>query len=106
MVMQVIFSRQIADELRNRYTVLELETFTVQDQILETFCVVPAEKLIFSGMENLADHIRMHEEFIEQLKQKNYKFCIDAIEHLMGKFGGELDSFYEIVLERCNKSVT
>jgi hypothetical protein len=104
--MQIIFSRKIAEELRDRYTILELETFTVQDQILETFCVVSGEKLNLAELPHLADHIRMHEEFIEQLKQKNYRFCIDAIEQLMGKFGGEIDSFYEIVLERCNKQVT
>lgn len=104
--MQVIFSRQVADELRDRYTILELETFSVQDQILETFCVVSGEKMNLADLPHLADHIKMHEEFIEQLKQKNYKFCIDAIEQLMGKFGGDLDSFYEIILERCQKQVT
>jgi predicted amidophosphoribosyltransferase len=104
--MQVIFSRKIADELRDRYTILELETFTVQDQILETFCVVSGEKMNLADLPHLADHIKMHEEFVEQLKQKNYKFCASAIEQLMGKFGGELDSFYEIVLERCKKEVT
>lgn len=104
--MQIIFSRQIAEELRDRYTILELETFTVQDQILETFCVVSGDKMNLAELPHLADHIRMHEELIEQLKLKNYRFCIDAIEHLMGKFGGEIDSFYEIVLERCNKNVT
>ena len=104
--MQVIFSRQVADELRDRYTILELETFEVQDQILETFCVVSGEKMNLADLPHLADHIKMHEEFIEQLKQKNYKFCMDAIEQLMGKFGGDLDSFYEIILERCQKQVT
>lgn len=104
--MQVIFSRKIADELRDRYTILELETFTVQDQILETFCVVSGDKMNLADLPHLADHIKMHEEFIEQLKLKNYKFCMDAIEHLMGKFGGDLDSFYEIIMERCQKQVT
>lgn len=103
--MQIIFSRQIAEELRDRYTILELETFTVQDTILETFCVVSGETMNLADLPHLADHVRMHEEFIAHLKLKNYKFCLDAIEHLMGKFGGELDSFYEIVLERC-KNVT
>jgi len=104
--MQVIFSRAAADQLRERYTVLELETFSVGEDLLEAFCVVPAEKMNLGDLPNLESHIKMHQELIEQLKIKNYQFCSDAIEHLMGKFGGELDSFYEIVLERCNKNVT
>jgi hypothetical protein len=104
--MQVIFSRVAADQLRERYTVLELETFSVGEDLLEAFCVVPAEKMNLGDLPNLESHIKMHQELIEQLKIKNYQFCADAIEHLMGKFGGELDSFYEIVLERCNENVT
>lgn len=104
--MQVIFSRPAAEQLKERYTVLELETFLVEGTVLETFCVVPAEKMNLGDLPNLDSHIKMHGELIEQLKVKNYQFCADAIEHLMGKFGGELDSFYEIVLERCNKNVT
>lgn len=99
--MQVIFSRAAADQLRERYTVLELETFFVGEDLLETFCVVPAEKMNLGDLPHLADHIKMHGELIEQVKVKNYKFCADVIEHLMGKFGGELDSFYEIILQRC-----
>jgi len=106
MVMQVIFSRQAAEQLREKYTVLELETFDVQDTVLETFCVIPADKMNLSDLPHLESHIRLHEDFIVQLKDKNYKFCADAIEHLKGKFGGELDSFYDIILERCNKNVT
>lgn len=103
--MQVIFSRVVADELSNKYTVLELETFTVQDTLLEAFCVIPADKLDLRDLPHLADHIKMHKEFISQLKDKNYKFCSDAIEHLMGKFGGELDSFYEIILARAKQEL-
>jgi hypothetical protein len=44
--MEIIFSREVAEGLRERYTVLELETFDVEGKTLETFCVVPAEKLM------------------------------------------------------------
>ena len=43
--MDIIFSRQVAEELQERYTVLELETFEVEDKTLETFCVVPGDKI-------------------------------------------------------------
>jgi hypothetical protein len=31
---------------------------------------------------------------------KNWKYCRDAIEHLQGKWRGELDSFYDTLLDR------
>ena len=103
--MQVIFTRQVAEQLSDRYTVLELETFTLPDeQILETFCVVPAEKMNLGELPLLDEHKNMHNEFIAQLKEKNYKYCESAVPDLLGKFGGELDSFYEIILERCRES--
>ena len=43
--MDIIFSRQAAEELSERYTVLELETFDVEDKVLETFCVVPGDRI-------------------------------------------------------------
>lgn len=104
--MQIIFNRQVADELRSRYTVLELETFDVEGQTLETFCVVPADKMNLAHLPNLESDIRLHENLIHELKNKNYKFCLDAIEHLMGKFGGELDSFYVIIQDRANQALT
>jgi len=99
--MQIIFNRQVAEELRSRYTVLELETFDVEGQQLETFCVVPADRMNLAHLPNLESDVKLHENLIEQLKSNNYQFCLDAIEHLLGKFGGELDSFYVIIKERA-----
>lgn len=103
--MQVIFTRQVAEQLDDRYTVLELETFTLPDgQILETFCVVSADKMNLGELPRLDDNKKLHKEFIVQLKEKNYEYCESAVPDLLGKFGGELDSFYEIILERCRES--
>ena len=101
--MEIIFSREVAEGLRERYTVLELETFNVQDQKLETFCVVPAEKLMME-MGQLTDNIAVHEQLIQSLKENNNDIVIELSTALKGKFGGELDSFYDILLERLKPS--
>ena len=101
--MEIIFSREVAEGLRERYTVLELETFDVQDQKLETFCVVPAEKLMME-MGQLTDNIAVHEQLIQSLKENNNDIVIELSQALKGKFGGELDSFYDILLERLKPS--
>jgi hypothetical protein len=101
--MEIIFSREVAEGLRERYTVLELETFDVEGQQLETFCVVPAEKLMME-MGQLTDNVAVHNQLIQSLKENNNDIVIELSTALKGKFGGELDSFYDILLERLKPS--
>ena len=100
--MQVIFDRKVADELRDRYTVLEMETFHVEGRDVETFCVVPAEKIALSEISSMEHTMKLHNQFLDGLRRKDYKFCMELSVHLMGKFGGELDSFYEEAQNRFN----
>lgn len=104
--MQIIFSREVANELANKFTVLELETFNVEGQMLETFCVVPADKISPTEYPTLAASCDLHAQLAEAIKQTDYTFCEITIPALMGKFGGELDSFYEIISERIALSNT
>ena len=101
--MEIIFSREVAEGLRERYTVLELETFDVEGQQLETFCVVPAEKLIME-MGQLVDNVAAHNQLIQSLKESNNDIVVELSTALKGKFGGELDSFYDILIERLKPS--
>lgn len=98
--MQIIFNRDVANSLREKYTVLELEAFDVNGQQLETFCVVPAEKINLGEMPTLEQTSALHAHYVQALKDKNYKICTELHEHLLGKFGGELDSFYEEIAKR------
>ena len=98
--MQMIFNRTLAEELANRYIVLELEPHIVQDSVLETFCVVEGEKIPLTEVTMLEHWKKLHKEFVQANKDKNGKLCRDLAEHLVGKFGGEVDSFYEIVVSR------
>lgn len=100
--MQVIFNRQLAEELSDRYIILEMETFDLPDnQKLETFCVVGADKMDLRELPTVDVDKKFHIRFIEELKLKNYQFCLEASKQLMGKFGGELDTFYETIHQRC-----
>lgn len=98
--MNIIIGEIAAEKLKENYTVLELETFTVNDSKVKTYCVV--EHIPITEITNLEQYKSLHQKFIEEYYNKNYKFCIDAIEHLTGKFGGELDTFYNTILDRIN----
>lgn len=98
--MDIIFSRKVAEELADRYTVLELETHDVEGQILETFCVIPGDKISMDEIAMLEHWKKLHNEFVQANRNKNGKLCWDLAEHLRGKWGGELDEFYDIVCAR------
>jgi hypothetical protein len=98
--MDIIFSRQVAEELKERYTVLELETFDVEGKTLETFCVVPSDCIPIEEVVKLDHWKKLHDTFVQANKDKNAKLCYDLRPYLKGKWGGELDEFYDIVCGR------
>ena len=98
--MQIIFNRVTAEELSEKYLVLELEPHIVQDVILETFCVIESDKISITEVTLLDHWKKLHREFVQANKEKNGKLCRDLAEHLLGKFGGEVDSFYQVVIDR------
>ena len=97
--MDIIFNRQVANQISEKYLVLELEPHLVGEDILETFCVVPPEK-VHNEITKLDHWKKLHAEFVQANKDKNGKLCQDLAEHLRGKWGGELDEYYSIVCSR------
>lgn len=102
--MNIIFKNSIT-ELDTKYTVLELDTFRFPDGTLHTACCVVENIPImeFSQTENLKN---LHANLIENYRQKNWNYCEQALEHLVGKWGGEVDSFYQDLQARINQLKT
>jgi len=98
--MQIIWDQTVAERLQNTHTILELETFDVEGKQLTAYCVVPVDKIPLSEFPQLANQKELHSAFVQAFRDKNYKLCRDIAEHLEGKFGGDLDSFYEEILKR------
>ena len=44
----------------------------------------------------------LHNNMMRNYKLKNWKYCEDAIEHLLGRWKGDLDSFYNEIATRLN----
>jgi hypothetical protein len=100
--MQIIWDKEAVENLKKSHTVLELETFNIKGKPITTYCVVPLEKVI-SEIAQLDNIKTLHSGFIQAYQNKDYKLCRDVSEHLLGKFGGELDSFYQEILSRIDK---
>ena len=101
--MQIIWNRTAAESLRTNQTVLELETFPVGDQTITAYCVVPAER-VFPDITRLENLKELHQAFITALNEKNYQLCQDIAPNLVGSFAGELDSFYQAILDKITNA--
>lgn len=100
--MEIIFGRENAEMLREKYTVLDLETIEQDGKSLEIFCLIPADKISIADLPTLSQWTKLHDDFLAGYHKKEYNYCKECIEHLRGKFGGELDTFYDEILHRID----
>lgn len=93
--MHIIFGKQQADELASKYTVLELDTFQFGENgpVIIAYCTV--ERIPLEELTNLEEASTRHKHLIINYGLRNWSDCLEAIDKLMGKWCGELDSFYQ-----------
>lgn len=90
--MNIIFGQQNLEQIDDRYILLELDTVKVRDSLMPTYCLV--EKIGLQDVVALENHKELHAKLVKNYRIRNWSFCEQAIEHLLGKWNGELDSFY------------
>ena len=100
--MQLIFGRENAEKLREKYTVLDLETVEKEGHKLEVFFLISADKFSICDLPQIDNWVKLHNDFLNGYHTQQYNFCRQCIEHLTGKFGGEVDTFYEEILKRID----
>jgi L-cysteine desulfidase len=101
--MNIIFGDSV-DSIPDHYTVLELDTFRPADsnKTMTAYCLV--EKLALDEFVTLEHYKQIHVDIIKYYKQKHWDYCEQAIQGLMGKWGGELDTFYTDLLNRVKQN--
>jgi len=98
--MNIILGRENVEQAQGKYTVLELDTLLINGAAdpVTAYCLiekVPIDQI--AGMDQFRD---LHNNLMKNYRLQNWKFCEDAIAHLMGQWGGELDSFYTELSQR------
>jgi hypothetical protein len=100
--MNIIFGNAV-DQVANTHTVLELDTFKLMpsEQLIKSYCVVNTVPL--SEFQKLEFNKTIHQQLIEQYRQKNWEFCRSALTVLMGNWNGEMDTFYQHLALRIDE---
>ena len=101
--MNIILGRENVEQAQEKYTVLELDTLIINGAAdpVTAYCLieqVPIDQI--AGIDQFRD---LHNNLMKNYRLQNWKFCEDAIEHLRGKWGGELDSFYTEIGQRISQ---
>jgi hypothetical protein len=97
--MNIIFG-DVVKQLPSQYVVLELDTFIIQpiNHRVTTWCVV--ENLPNEEVRDLALYKKMHNDAMIEYRNQNWSACLENINKLLGRWGGEADTFYQELLKR------
>ena len=101
--MQIIWDKTVAEKLSSTHTILELETYIVNDKPDTTYCVVSVDSIPLAEFAELETNKTLHKDFVSAFNRNDYDSCGEISAQLIGKFGGEIDSFYTIILEKLQK---
>ena len=104
--MNIIFGDNVAELAREKYTVLELDTFVIEDRDQTATAYAIVEKIPLLEMTNLPHYQDLHENLMREYRKRNWKYCEDAIEHLKGKWGQVIDTFYTEIYDRIQSLKT
>lgn len=104
--MYIILGKEAAERLRENYLVLDLETVMVKGEAIPAYCVVEGEGIPLVELPQIDQYRDLHANFVIEYNKGNYKFCLDAAEHLRGKFGGQLDTFYDEIVARIENNLS
>ena len=70
----------------------------MDQQLTTTYALV--EQVTLMEMLSLGQFKELHSNLMTEYRKRNWKYCEDAMEHLRGKWNGELDTFYTVLAER------
>jgi hypothetical protein len=99
--MHIIFGDAVK-EIPDSFTVLELDTFkTSNGDSITAYCVV--EKIPLAEFAKLEAHKNLHADLMQYYRKQQWDYCQRVIEELIGKWNGEVDSFYTNLAARINE---
>lgn len=98
--MHIIFGDQVTS-FKDKYTLLELDTFFQKGQVRTAYCVV--DQIPIDEIHRTLEFSNLHANLIVEYRKKNWNYCEQAITHLHGRWNGAADSFYDVISKRIKE---
>lgn len=100
--MNIIFGSAVK-EIPDSYTILELDTFRLPNssEPVPFYCLV--EKIPLGDFATIEHWKKIHNDVLRLYKQRQWNYCEQALQGLMGKWNGEVDTFYQSLLDRVKE---
>jgi hypothetical protein len=102
--MNIIFNQQLAKELKEKYTILELDTILQPGMTEPLTLYAVIEKIDISEISTLEFFKAMHESMVESYKSSNWEQAAQLALGLVGQWHSELDEFYNLVIDFSTES--
>ena len=100
--MHIIFGTDEAEQLKEKYIVLELDTITIRNSTpIVAYCVV--ENMPLDNLPKADPYLKLHSDLLNNYRKREWTYCEQAIEYLKGFWGGDTDTFYDSLLERIKE---
>lgn len=98
-----IFFGPIDKDIANKYTVLELDTFCFGPDRAELTAYCVLDDVYLNDLSDLPNLTGIHHAMMRHYRAREWQSCLDASAVLTGRWGGQLDSFYDEIATRVKK---
>lgn len=103
--MHIIIGKENVENLNltEKFTVLELDTFKLAHDgtTVTAYCVV--ENIPINDLPKVESMRELHANLLENYRKKDWNYCTQALDFLVGFWGHELDTYYQSLRDRITQ---
>lgn len=90
-------------QLEDKYTLLEVDQVKLdpEEPAIQAYCIL--ENIPVDEIPKLDEFSSLHKKLMENYNKRDWNFCEQALEHLQGRWGGQVDTFYVEIANRIAK---
>lgn len=101
--MNIVVGHDHAELLKDRYILLEIINLNDIQTDYQCYCLVEGTAIPVKELPTIQHYKSLHKKLLENLRKQNKTVCKELVPHLHGRWGGELDTFYQAILEYINR---